>query len=556
MGSKKREWRYATGDFETDPFLENRIPKPFCVGLYDGATKWNYWGDDCVEKFLQHIENMPPTIFYFHNGGRFDFHFLIKYFRGKIRIVNRRILQAKFLHHEFRDSFAILPVPLAKFNKDEIDYNLFERKVREKHKKIILHYMDNDCKYLFEAVKTFIEEFPSGRGPKLTMASAAMSKIKEFHSFDTLDAGTDKLLRPYYYGGRNQCFKTGIIKGDFRLFDVNSMYMDAMKKNLHPLSTPSDFGGNRINKKTYFAKVLGRNYGALPQRLENGHLSFVGDRGEFFASIHELNMGEQTGTFKLEKVLETVEFNRAGNFAEFVDWCYSARMDAVVQEGKNGPHVTLYKLIGNGGYGKFAQDPEKFMDYIITDDEIPEGDNWLPCDELYNYIIWEKKTEEVFGNSYFNVGTGASITGAARSSLLNGISKSKQPLYCDTDSILCRSLDLPQGAELGQWKLECECTIAAIAGKKTYALFAKAKSEIQDIKKEYHRFDGVLYECVKKASKGVRLTASQIVAAAKGETVEYSNPVPNFRLRIGNDETKRVSSGTANFITRKIRRTT
>lgn len=536
MGARKKVWRFATGDFETDPFKKDRIPKPFCVGIYDGVESWNYWGDDCVEQFLKRIQDMPPTIFYFHNGGKFDFHFLIEHFRGKIRIVNRRILQAKFLHHEFRDSYAILPVPLAKFNKDEIDYALFEKNERAKHKAKILHYMDNDCRYLFDAVKTFIEEFPTSRGPKLTMASAAMSALKQFHSFDTFEAGTDALLRPYYFGGRNQCFKTGIIKGDFTLYDVNSMYPYAMKTFTHPIGTPSDFGGTRINKKTYFATVEGTNYGALPQRMPNGSLSFVQESGTFFATIHELNMAEQTGTFKINKVISTIEFNKVGNFAEFVDHFYDKRMEAVRIEGKSGPHVTLYKLISNGAYGKFAQDPSRFMDYEITDNEIPDGDNWLPCEEIYNYIIWEKPTKEVFGNSYFNVATGASITGASRALLLEGISKADTPLYCDTDSIICKSLKLPQGNELGQWKIEAHCNKVAIAGKKTYALF-----------------DGA--ECVKQASKGVRLNPQQIVAAALGEEVEYANPVPNFRLRINNFATGITSSGKANFVTRRIKRT-
>lgn len=541
-GKRKRELNFATFDFETDPFLNNRIPQPFCVGVYDGSNLWTYWGDDCVDKFIEYIDGYPNgTIFYAHNGGKFDFHFIIKFFRGKIRIVNRRILQARIAtpsgnEYEFRDSFSILPVPLAKFNKDEIDYALFERNVRNKWRAKIVKYMGNDCIYLWDAVKVFIDEFDTGRGIKLTMASAAMSALKRFHTFECLGQADDQLIRPYYFGGRNQCFQTGIIKGDYTLFDVNSMYPFAMKSFLHPIGVPSDYGGNKINRHTYFAKVIGKNHGALPVRMPDGSLSFTQETGTFFASIHELNAAEDTGTFKIQNVLETIEFREVGNFDQFVDHFYSQRMKAVEVEGKDGAHVTLYKLISNGAYGKFAQNPDNFMDYIITDNEIPEGDDWLPADEIYNYIIWEKPTEEMYGNPYYNVATGASITGASRGLLLRGISRAVDPLYCDTDSLICRSLDMPHGDKLGEWKIEAKGDFVAIGGKKTYAMMAGDK-------------------CVKKASKGVRLTHSQIIEVAEGKTVEFPNPVPNFQLRIGGTNRDKISSGKPRFVTRRIKKT-
>lgn len=536
MGRKKKEYLIGVVDFETDPFKHNRVPRPFAVGFYDGRTSWHYWGDDCVEKFLEYIDDLPPMIIYAHNGGKFDFHFLIGEFRGNIRIINRRIVKAQLRQHEFRDSYSILPVPLAKFNKDVIDYDLFERAVRNKHKKIILKYLDNDCIYLWDAIQLFVEEFKSPRGIKLTMASAAMSAIKQFHSFDIFTETDDALIRPYYFGGRNQCFKTGIIEGDYTIYDVNSMYPYAMKAFEHPIGVPSDFGGTRITKKTFFAKVEGINYGALPARQADGSLNFTTEKGIFYTTIHELIAAENTGTFKINRVIETVDFDKTGNFEMFVDHFYNKRLEAVAAEGPQGPHVTLYKLIMNGGYGKFAQNPDKFMDYIITCDEIPEGENWLPADEIYDWIIWEKPSETIYGNSYYNVATGASITGASRAMLLEGIHKSVDPLYCDTDSLICRSLDMPVGSQLGEWKLEGKGNLIAITGKKSYCVMQ----------------DDV---CIKKASKGVKLNHKELLRTAKGETIEYPSPVPNFRLRIASGEKRKISSGAPVFITRKIRRT-
>jgi hypothetical protein len=47
------------------------------------------------------------------------------------RIINGRLVQVFFGKQEFRDSYAIVDIPLAKFQKDEIDYAKFARHCRE-----------------------------------------------------------------------------------------------------------------------------------------------------------------------------------------------------------------------------------------------------------------------------------------------------------------------------------------------------------------------------------------------------------------------------------------
>ena len=81
------------------------------------------------------------------------------------------------------------------------------------------------------------------------------------------------------------------------------------------------------------------------------------------------------------------------------------------------------------------------------------------------------------------------------------------------------------GNELGQWEIECECDFAAIAGKKLYA---------------FRKNDGKY----KLASKGVRLTAPEIIKIAKGETVTYVPEAPTFSIK-----------GGIRFTPRKIRMT-
>ena len=63
----------------------------------------------------------------------------------------------------------------------------------------------------------------------------------------------------------------------------------------------------------------------------------------------------------------------------------------------------------------------------------------------------------VIGNAFFNVATAASITGFVRSYLFRSLLAVKNPVYCDTDSIMCSNGDkLDIGGNLGQWELESE----------------------------------------------------------------------------------------------------
>ena len=86
--------KIAVIDAETDPFRKGRVPKPFVWGFYDGETYLDFWTDDVHEiiKFLQNEE----YIVYAHNGGKFDYHFMLDYINlyEDISIINGRL--AKF----------------------------------------------------------------------------------------------------------------------------------------------------------------------------------------------------------------------------------------------------------------------------------------------------------------------------------------------------------------------------------------------------------------------------------------------------------------------------
>jgi DNA polymerase type B, organellar and viral len=525
--------RIAVLDLETDPFEYQRMIYPFVAGFYDGNTFTSYWGKDCIDRSVAMIKSLPePYLIYAHNGGRFDFFYYLPHIERHLRIVNNRIIQTYLGIHELRDSYAIMPFALEQYKKTPIDYSKFTAQSRDKNRSEILSYLSDDCRDLYDLCVAFHQEF----GDNLTIGGTAMKQLRKFHPFQTGNQDYDaKLRKDFYFGGRNQCFETGIIKGPVKVYDVNSMYPKAMQDYLHPVSTGL-YRGHRIDSRTCFVKVEGKNEGAFPVRSKDGSLDFTVSSGVFCTSIHEFNAAEETGTFKPQRILQTIGYSRRESFAEFVSYFYSARTKA--KEVDDKIHALFYKFVLNSAYGKFAQNPENYADWFITKaGEFPPDwhsckksctddcrKKWTPSFMCEDYIIWERPLMEL---NFYNVATGASITGAARAVLLRGIAASPRPLYCDTDSIISIGpTNVPVSeTELGAWKLEAEGTMAAICGKKLYAIFKGS-------------------ECIKKAHKGARLEGSDILKIAKGSTVESCNPVPAFKF-----------DGSWTFTKRAIRRT-
>lgn len=562
--------RVAIWDTETDPFEHGLVVKPFTCGLYfpDTEEYIDFWGDDCVAqffKYLEHYHSEEELLIYAHNFGNFDAYFMTEYFDSghKPFIINGRIVRCMARGHEFRDSYAMVPVALAVYDKIKFDYDLMQRwsvtclqtrqevMVRELYAPEIRHYQKRDCTSLGELVTGWLDMF----GDRLTMAGAALGKSRAFHGFETLSEKIDDEIRPFYFGGRNQCFATGVLHGAFKVYDINSSYPDAMRRYQHPISD-KPIHEPKITARTHFAKIRAWSLGALPIRKADGGLDFPIGVNDFFACIHEINAGLETGTLKILHTYYSIYFEQTTSMAEFVDTFYNLRLQA--DADGDGVKKLFYKLVLNSSYGKYAQDPRRYENWLFDPDEIPtplmcetchdrikKGLDKLDCKAcntgLRSPYGWYLHTthhgkhiyaqpQKLKAGSFFNVGTAASITSAARANLLRGIQAATRPVYCDTDSIICEHLEPSNGIvldpkQLGAWDVEAEGDTVCIAGKKLYAIFK----------------DG---EEVKKASKGVKLTAREIERVCNGEVVEHKSIVPKFKL-----------NGDVEFQTRNIKRT-
>lgn len=478
-------------DFETDPFDNKRqdiLIEPFICCIYHGGEFVIIQDDDAsklIDKIFLYIETLDePWIFYAHNGGRFDFRFMEHKLRGKVNYKGSSLMRAEIGKCEIRDSSHILPIALKEYNKEKFEYWKMEKKNRHKHMAEIIDYVKSDCENTLKLIRKFIEK----NGFKISIGAAALAQLRKDYDIESVTDHTDSLLRPYFRGGRVECLGgMGYFEGDYLYLDVNSMYPDVMAHVKHPIGSQYIFRDGAPNSDTFFLTVECDNYGALLKYDEENHeLTSEIRHGEFKTTIHEYQAALELGLIDNVKIIECVDNMKSTDFSKFVLPRYADRQETkrqlkiLKQAGKeetaeyldiHGEDL-LIKLELNNAYGKTAQNPRKFKEYVFTDPrENPDpstGSGWNLETSNSDYWVWSRPNPDV---RFLNVGTGASITGAARAKLLRAIHVAKNPIYCDTDSLICESADALEmdNETLGAWKIETRVKKLIVAGKKLYA---------------------------------------------------------------------------------------
>lgn len=536
--------RIGTIDSETDPFKHGDKVYPFTWGFYDGDNYVDFWGEgdsreeqaeSCCKQLIDYLETEDPIILYAHNGGKFDFLYLLKYLDEDMMIINGRIAKATLFDGkiELRDSMMILPMPLKDMDKEEFDYTKNVLIVREKHKDEILRYQRSDCVYLHDWVSRFIDQF----GNNLTLAGTAFKELKKTtYQIGRTYEEYDDTFRSFYYGGRVQCFDVGHFSGDFLYIDINSAYPYAMKDK-HWYGSQYIEGTTLPEKDngSWFADIDAISYGALPYRGEDNKLYFPNDgiARRYRVTGWEIKAGIETATLKIIKVHKSYRPLFTNDFSEYVDFFF-----AMKQKAKKEGDIKLYilaKLFLNSCYGKFGQDGRKFEKFAICEfGELPEPIKRIKgeSNEDYSERNWTPYSDTVTGhrmysrpdpqNSFFNVATAASVTGFVRAYLWRAICEADTPLYCDTDSLICKGFAGNIGTELGAWDIEALPKEVYIAQRKMYAMRMANYSEFGPVDK------------TKVASKGVRLDFDEIKRGVlTGENITFYKDAPSFSLKHG-----------------------
>lgn len=480
--------RIGVIDFETDPFdaENNGDVKPFTGCIYtddfDPIVIWNEDFNAFIEELIAELEALEHSyIFYAHNGGKFDYMFLMHKIRGDVKFKGRGIMSARLGKHELRDSFHIIPEKLANLQKDDFDYKYMRAEWRNKKRDEIIRYMISDCRYLLDYVKAFVEE----HGLKISIGQAAMYELKQHYTVKKLAAPSDAFVRRYFFGGRVECLQgRGYWKGDYKLYDVNSMYPHVMANFQHPIGNNYVVRSGDPGPHTVFLAVECRNFGAFVMRGENNETSATEEYGTFLTTIWEYEAAVRLGLIDVIQIKHCVDVEERSDFKKFILPLYEKReitkqqLRILEKAGKENTaeyqdikkQNIFLKLKMNNAYGKFAQNPRKFKESYITEpDEMPDDGEWgdLPAFRSDLYSIWERPAPCMAFN---NVGTAASITGAARAVLMEAIHNAVDPIYCDTDSLICKKLANTElhESKLGAWDLEAEFQEVIIAGKKLY----------------------------------------------------------------------------------------
>jgi DNA polymerase type B, organellar and viral len=594
--TRKRD--IAILDMETDPFDNGNDDAifPFLAVLYsdqfDTIVIWEEDHERFIAAVIATIAALPRKFtIYAHNGGKFDFLFLISALRGDVRFKGRGIMSARVGKHDLRDSFHIIPEKLAAYQKDVFDYTQLRKQRRANFRDQIIAYCIADCRYLLELVRAFIDQF----GLKLSIGQAAMAKIKEHYTIEKFSAGWDAYVRKWYFGGRVQCLQgAGDFTGDYKLIDVNSLYPYVMATYNHPIGGFYDYTITQgpVCEQTAFVKLRCKNRNALIARAITGETTAAITEGVFHTTIHEYRTALQYGLISDVEIIECLDCREQTRFDKFVDPLYANRIAtkqamgelkaagkvATTEYTERKKDDIFYKLLLNNGYGKFCQNPARFREHYLTDpDEQPEA-KWFdsvyeaiedakiqlamvasqdeeriaskhladlraclqPNFESERYWIWRKPSPSMRFN---NVGTGASITGAARAVLLEALQHTRNAIYCDTDSIICESFDdriHVHASELGAWDLEDEFTRVLIAGKKLYGVWHKKPKA-----RTASELERGLDPCYTIKSKGTAgMTWDELRSLLGGNHVVKKNAAPTL-----------TKYGEQRYISRSIRAT-
>ncbi len=501
----------AVIDAETDPFVYGRIPKPFIWGFATADTYKEFYSTESLYEYLRTLKK--PHLVYAHNGGKFDFHYLLNLLRPQmIKIINGRIASFKIGKCEMRDSLLIIPRSLDSLGagKLEIDYSLFEYEERKEHMPEIREYLKQDCYALLKVINRFKEEY----GLSLTIAGAALnyyetnySKVKR-----TTKAFYERIA-PFYKGGRVQALKTGSFKKKMKYIDLNSAYPYVMKEKYHPSGTvlhhtrdifkvPFDF--------PYFVEFEGYTHGAFPiTDPVTKKTDYPTGKYTIKTSSWEYEQAIALDLVRVDKILNVFYTTEVTNFSGYVDHFYDIRKKYKDEGDKLGEQIA--KLFLNSLYGKFGANPENYSDFYIDEYNNKLIENgWNIHTEIDDKkCLYSRPSSQ---RQYINVATAASITGAVRAMLMKGLHDVQNPVYCDTDSIICENTgDLTLGDALGEWDLEFMPKEAHIAGKKIYALRDVIGNE-------------------KISSKGFKASFNDVVRLVHGETINWKNDAPTFSL--------------------------
>lgn len=443
-----------------------------------------------------------------HNGGRYDALWLAEILRRRgvrvqISLAGSRVTRMQIGGTVVRDSFALVPMSLAKAapiagarktspgfpcrcGEDCGGYCSIRRDMSAADFAKLGEYLENDCRVTL-AVLDAVAAFAERRGFALcgTVGGTAWNGVRlsaGIPNAEWSDAGTYKLARRGYYGGRVTVFRPRSDCG-YR-YDIHSSYPAALVRTPVPFGTPELVTGPRASgayaagaEGIFAAKVaVHRDTWIPPLPVRGaGRLWFpVGEVSGVWTAL-ELRHAESVGACVLSVDYGLVWPESSRILAGWCESVWSWRAEAEA-EG-DGALARWIKWIANSLTGKVAMRPSLRLAMISPDSPKACNGIYTPCDGRNHPIgrccphrcigkcgSWEPIGPRVWSREIFkipscgHVQAGAYLTASARVELhLQLLHAGEAAIYCDTDSVYStRELTRRIGADLGEWGAEGE----------------------------------------------------------------------------------------------------
>lgn len=467
LAASDRKKKFVTYDIETTDWINFLMG-----GFYDGEE---YIFCESLEKLCRTClqKKYSGYLIYAHFGGGFDHRFILDWI-----LKNRPLLKVTIIevhgniigldvftednrrHWRFYDSYQVIKGSLDKITKT---FDVEHKKLSDTVDRGNLvdddttrAYLKNDVLGLYEVIEKFYQlPLVAGVGHKMTTSALALATFRQKYLKNDwplykLTPEKESFIRSGYYGGRNEIFKMQAF--NVREYDINSMYVSAM---LQPL--PYGSKGSWCKKYPLYAEdMVGFIYcrircpddlliPVLPVKYKGKLLFPAGEiEGVFFSK--EIEYAVSLG-YKIIEQYKALVFPAAPILAEYAWDCWSIRKE---NPGDNPLNMTA-KLLGNGLYGKFAQQREREM--LTQDIDFTEA-----CESGYTlvlpeYNLWRIPTYSDSPAILPHIS--AAITAYSRICLHEYLNRyPEKVVYCDTDSVFLEDEELPSGTDLGELKLE------------------------------------------------------------------------------------------------------
>ena len=491
--------RIIAVDIETDG-----LGGQFLLGAYqrEDESEVIYFTtlDEWVEEVVSKRSN--NAIWYAHNGGEYDFKYLLAPMEAMTRRHNNmtvqpirqgdsgRVIGFKIRYrknvYELRDSFALVNSSLLNMTRTlapqytKLDIGLKDGVTFDPANSDHRAYLEMDVRGLLASLITFrnlmLSEFDITLG--WTIGSCAIRVLQKMldpeQRYWRANPKVEAFIRRCYYGGYVFLRTTETIE-DAASVDVNSMYPSVMRDYGVPVGAAIRVYREHPDKPGFYHVIAhvpdnGRMT-CVPARSASGTVWPVGDF-ETWLYYGDMALGRAMGaTFE---VLDGYIFEEIGHpFDDFINLCERVRL-----EQKGTAMEMVVKLLQNSAYGKFGAKEETTV-YTLSDEALPapftpvtDPVTGMPSDLLYT-------RQETISQPYMHIEWAAAITSNARTRLFSYIRAigEEQVVYGDTDSITAHRSAIMTAIERGEMgvgnayglvKLEHEYVQFRAGGPKNY----------------------------------------------------------------------------------------